>query len=420
MSRFALIDCNNFYCSCERVFNPRLLNRPVVVLSNNDGCVIARSEEAKALGIEMGAPAFKHEGFFKHHGVQVLSSNYALYGDLSARVMATIRTLAEHIEVYSIDEAFCALEPWQGEAVARELRARVRQWTGIPVSIGIASTKTLAKLANRIAKKTPGMGGVFDLTAASNPTALLADLPASTVWGVGRRLAPRLARVGIHTVLDLQRADAAWARQELGVVGERMLRELNGVSCLDLEEAPAPQKGMASAKSFGKPITALPELEAALATYTAGVAEKLRASHLLATQVQVFLQTNPFQPSQPQHNPAAQTTLSQPTNQTPALLAAALGLLRQIYRSGYQYRKTGVFLPELVSEGTVQLGLFDSPADDSKRQALTAAVDQLNQKLGRNTVRYGAMGTTQAWGMRQERKSQGFTTRWSELPVAVA
>lgn len=419
-TRIAIVDCNNCYVSCERVFNPRLIGVPVVVLSNNDGCVIARSEEAKQLGIKMGDPAFKSEALFRRHGVQVLSSNYALYGDMSARVMETIRSMADHLEVYSIDEAFVTLEPWQRAEFARELRSRIRQWTGIPVSIGIAPTKTLAKLANRIAKKNPALGGVFDLTAAEQPDETLNSIACGDLWGIGRRLAPRLAQNGIHTALDLKRADPAWVRRELGVVGERIVRELNGTSCLALEEVPAQQKGMASAKSFGRPITALEDLESALATYTAGVAEKLRAGKLLAAQLQVFLTTNPFQPNQPQYTPSAFTTLLEPTNHTPTLISAALGLLRQIYRPGYQYKKTGLMLTDLTSEGEVQLALFATTKSDPKRVALASAVDRLNKQLGRNTVRYGAMGTTPKWGMRQNRKSQGFTTHWAELPVALA
>ena len=415
-TRFALVDCNNFYASCERVFNPRLIGRPVVVLSNNDGCVIARSEEAKLLGIEMGAPAFKNEDKFRRHGVQVLSSNYALYGDMSARVMATLRPLAASMEVYSIDEAFLGLEPWQGETYCRELRAKVRQWTGIPVSVGIASTKTLAKLANRIAKKTPSLQGVFDLTAVSDPDAVLVRVACGDIWGIGRRLAARLSTAGINTALDLKQADMAWVRRELGVVGERTARELNGISCLELEEAPDPQKGIATARSFGQPIETIEGLEQALATYTARAAEKLRAGGQLAGRVQVHLETSPFRQDQPQYYPVAQTALAEPTSHTPDLIAAAGDLLRKIYRTGYQYRKVGVFLTELCSETTAQLSLFGAKPNSQ----LDSIVDQINRRYGTNTVRYGSMGFDRQWRMRQERKSRGFTTRWEELLVANA
>lgn len=416
-TRFALVDCNNFYASCERVFNPRLIGRPVVVLSNNDGCVIARSEEAKLLGIEMGAPAFKSEDVFRRHGVQVLSSNYALYGDMSARVMSSLRPVAASMEVYSIDEAFLGLEPWQGESFCRELRAKVRQWTGIPVSVGIASTKTLAKLANRIAKKTPSFQGVFDLTAASDPDAVLARVPCGDIWGIGRRLAARLSAAAINTALDLKRADMAFVRRELGVVGERTARELNGISCLELEEAPDPQKGIATARSFGQPIEAIGGLEQALATYTARAAEKLRAGGQFAGRIQVHLETSPFRPELPQYYPVAQAALPEPTSHTPDLIAAASALLRKIYRPGYRYRKVGVFLTELCSETTAQLTLFGS---NPKAARLDALVDKVNRQYGTNTLRYGSMGFQQKWRMRQERKSRGFTTRWEELLVANA
>ena len=416
--KIALVDCNNFYASCERVFNPRLIGRPVVVLSNNDGCVIARSEEAKALGIAMGTPAFKNKETFKRHGVEVLSSNYALYGDMSARVMSVLRSHAPGMEIYSIDEAFLVLDDAHGEVFARELRARVRQWTGIPVSVGIASTKTLAKLANRVAKKTPQLNGAFDLTAAENPDDVLAGVACADIWGIGKQLIARLAHGGILTAKDLKHADMAWVRRDLGVVGERIARELNGVSCLELDEMPPSKKGIASAKSFGRPVESLAELEEALATYTTHVAEKLRAGRLLASNVHVFVTTNPFNATKAQCNAGAQTTLLCPSNHTSDLIAAARSLLRGIYRPGHLYKKTGIFVTELVPEESVQLSLFDEPKNASPRKALQEAVDQLNTRFGKDTVRYGAMGTRQAWGMRQERKSQGFTTRWGELPVA--
>lgn len=418
-ARFALVDCNNFYASCERVFNPRLIGKPVVVLSNNDGCVIARSEEAKSLGVEMGASAFQNEALFRRHNVQVLSSNYALYGDMSARVMATLRTMAPSMEIYSIDEAFLGLEPWQGEAHGRELRAKVRQWTGIPVSVGIASTKTLAKLASRIAKKTASLQGVFDLTAESDPDAVLARVPCGDVWGIGRRLAARLSANGIQTALDLKRVDMAWIRKELGVMGERTARELNGISCLTLEEVPDPQKGITTARSFGQPLEAFEELEQALATFAAGAAETLRGGGQLAGRIQVHLETSPFQPDRMQCYPVAQAALPVPTCHTPELIAAASALLRRIYRPGCRYRKVGVFLTDLCSEATVQLSLFGAKPSSSAAR-LDSLVDQINSKYGSNTVRYGSMGFQQNWRMNQNRKSRSFTTQWDELLVAQA
>ena len=420
-TRFALVDCNNFYASCERVFDPRLIGRPLAILSNNDGCVIARSEEVKRLGVPMGAPAHEHKATFEKNGVVVMSSNYALYGDMSARVMETLRPCVPTMEVYSIDEAFLALEDWQGVEFARELRARVRQWTGIPVSIGIGPTKTLAKMANRLAKKTPELGGVLDLETVRDMDELLSLVPCEDIWGIGKRLAVRLAAGGIRTACDLKHGEAAWVRKTLGVVGERIRLELHGVSCLALEEVPAPKKGIASAKSFGRPVESLRELEEALATYAARAAEKLRAGRLLARQVHVFVATNPFSARQPQYSAGAQTALVRPSNHTPDLIAAALELLREIYRPGHQYKKTGIFVTDLIAESDLQPDLFDAAPEAAGRvRELDRIVDGLNRKLGRNAIRYGSMGVKSRWAMRQERRSRKFTTRWDELPVAKA
>ena len=420
-TRFALVDCNNFYASCERVFDPRLIGRPLAILSNNDGCVIARSEEVKRLGVPMGAPAHEHKATFEKNAVVVMSSNYALYGDMSARVMETLRPCVPTMEVYSIDEAFLALEDWQGVEFARELRARVRQWTGIPVSIGIGPTKTLAKMANRLAKKTPELGGVLDLETVRDIDELLARVPCEDIWGIGKRLAVRLAAGGIRTACDLKHGEAAWVRKTLGVVGERIRLELQGVSCLALEEVPAPKKGIASAKSFGRPVESLRELEEALATYAARAAEKLRAGRLLARQVHVFVATNPFSARQPQYSAGAQTALVRPSNHTPDLIAAALELLREIYRPGHQYKKTGIFVTDLIAESDLQPDLFDAAPEAAGRlRELDRIVDGLNRKLGRNAIRYGSMGVKSRWAMRQERRSRKFTTRWDELPVAKA
>jgi len=417
-TRFALVDCNNFYASCERVFNPRLIGRPVAILSNNDGCVIARSEEVKQLGIPMGAPAHQYKATFAKNGVVVMSSNYSLYGDMSARVMETLRPNVPAMEVYSIDEAFLVLEDWQGVDFARELRARVRQWTGIPVSIGIGPTKTLAKLANRLAKKTPELAGVLDIELVKDIDEMLAKVPCGDIWGIGKRLALRLAAGGIHTACDLKYGDSSWVRKTLGVVGERIMRELQGVSCLALEEIPAPKKGIASAKSFGHPVESLEELEEALSTYTARAAEKLRAGRLLATNLHVFVTTNPFASQQPQYSAGAQSALA-PSNHTPDLITAALRLLKEIYRPNYHYKKTGIFVTGLIAESDIQPDLFNAPSESSQRiNELDRIVDGLNRKLGRNAIRYGSMGVKQEWVMRQENRSRKFTTRWDELPVA--
>jgi DNA polymerase V len=419
-TRFALVDCNNFYASCERVFNPRLARRPLAILSNNDGCVIARSEEVKQLGVPMGAPAHDHKATFEKNGVVVLSSNYALYGDMSARVMEVLRPAVPAMEVYSIDEAFLEFPEGRGAEFARELRARVRQWTGIPVSIGIGPTKTLAKIANRLSKKTPELGGVLDLGMVRNLDETLARISCADIWGIGKRLALRLAAGGVRTACDLKHAETAWVRKTLGVVGERIQRELQGVSCLALEEVPAPKKGIASAKSFGRPVESLVELEEALSTYTARAAEKLRAARLLARHLHVFVTTNPFSSHQPQYQAGAQTRLATPTNHTPDLIAAALRLLRGIHRPGHLYKKTGIFVTDLIGEEELQPDLFRPACDVERHKRIDEVVDRLNRKLGRNAIRYGSMGTDSKWAMRQENRSKKYTTSWDELPEAKA
>lgn len=420
-TRFALVDCNNFYASCERVFNPRLIGRPLAILSNNDGCVIARSEEVKQLCVPMGAPAHKHKETFRKNGVVVMSSNYSLYGDMSARVMETLRPNTRAMEVYSIDEAFLALDEWQGVDFARWLRARVRQWTGIPVSIGIGPTKTLAKIANRITKKTPELGGVLDLALVKDIDETLSKIACEDIWGIGKRLAVRLAVGGIQNACDLKHGDSAWIRKTLGVVGERIQRELQGIPCLELEEMPSPKKGIASAKSFGRPVENLEELEEALATYTARAAEKLRSGGLVAKRIHVFVTTNPFSAKQPQYTAGADAALPHPSNHTPDLISVALRLLRQIYQTGHRYKKTGIFLTELVPEGAVQPDLFEPPSRVTARgQEIDRIVDDLNRKLGKNIVRYGAMGFDPSWAMRQVNRSGRFTTRWDEIPTAIA
>ena len=282
------------------------------------------------------------------------------------------------------------------------------------MSVGIGSTKTLAKLANRYAKKHPDCRGVFDLTAVDDPVDILLKIECEDIWGIGKRTAAKLSKANIKTALDLKHADVPWIRNKLGVVGERIVRELNGISCLELEELPPSKKGIASARSFGHQVESLEELEEALSTYVARIGEKLRSGKLLASRVSVFVETNYFRPELPQYQSSAQGTFLNPTSQTPALIAKSLELLRKIYRQGFQYKKTGAFVTELVDEDTVQMSLFENQ-DDRHRIALQAAVDMLNKRLGRNVVRYGSMGVDQAWGMRQERKSRCYTTRWDEL-----
>lgn len=422
MPRLALVDCNNFFCSCERVFNPALVDKPLVVLSNNDGCIISRSEEAKALGIPMGAPLHEQQEVIRKHDVRVFSSNYTLYGDMSARVMSILRDEVSAIEVYSIDEAFLRLPSDFTEEHALALRAKVLQWTGIPVCIGIGTTKLLAKLANRHAKKNKALtGGVFDLPNSRDPDGIMAATPSDGLWGVGRNLALRLKGMGVTTALEFKQADPAAIRKSLGVVGERLLRELNGIPCLELEEMPPDRKGVMASRSFGSAVESVEELEEALANHVARAGEKIRRFGLLATRMEVFLRTNRFRKDERQYSPEIGITLERPMHSTAELMTAARSLLHRIYRPGYRYKKTGVYLANLVSEDEYQPGLFDRPWNAGID--VDRIVDEINRRLGdpkNPVITRASQGTDRSgkgWKMRSERHSPHYTTDWRELPV---
>jgi DNA polymerase V len=424
MTRLALVDCNNFFCSCERVFDPALVDKPVVVLSNNDGCIISRSEEAKALGIPMGAPLHEQQEVIRKHGVRVFSSNYTLYGDMSARVMSILREEVPAIEVYSIDEAFLQLTNGFTEEQARALRAKVLQWTGIPVCIGIGSTKLLAKLANRHAKKNKTLtGGVFDLVNYWDPDGIMAATPTDGLWGVGKNLAQRLKGMGVTTALEFKQADPAAVRKSMGVIGERMLRELNGIPCLELEEMPPDKKGVMASRSFGSPVETLEELEEALANHVARASEKIRRYGLLATRMEVFIKTNRFRKDDPQYSRGIAITLDRTTNGTAELMTTARELLYQIYRPGYRYKKTGIQLAHLVSEEEYQPELFDRP---KARIDVDRIVDEINRRLGdaKNPVitraSQGTLRSVKGWRMKAERHSPHYTTDWRQIPEAKA
>lgn len=421
---FALVDCNNFYASCERVFDPSLARAPVVVLSNNDGCVIARSAEAKALGVEMGEPAFKREGWFRAKGVRVFSSNYALYGDMSRRVMDTLSRFAPRMEVYSIDEAFLHLAPEPGRdltAIARGIAATVRRWTGIPVSIGIGATKTLAKVANRTAKKHPACGGVLDLAAHPDPDAVLDAVDAADVWGVGRKYAAMLRRHGVTTARALRDCPDAWVRKRMTIQGLMTVRELRGQSCIPLEDAPPPKKSILTSRCFGRPVTTWGEMAEAVAAYTARAAEKLRRQHSVCASLMVFLLTNPHKADEPQYSNSRTVALPVSTAHTPTLLRTARGILETIYRPGYSYKKAGVMLAGLERTDARQLSLLTLPpdpavAEDPRGEDLMRALDAVNAKWGRGALTYAAAGLGRPWKMRQNRKSPHYTTSWEDLP----
>jgi DNA polymerase V len=412
----ALVDCNNFYASCERLFQPKLRGQAVVVLSNNDGCVIARSNEAKALGIAMGAPWHLNKARFVNDAVIVRSSNYTLYGDLSARVMTVLRTFTPELEMYSIDEAFLNLAGFEDrlDPHARQMRATVLQWTGIPVSVGVAPTKTLAKAANRMAKKQANGGGVCVLMTEADQTRALSALALTDLWGVAGRLAARLAHIGIDTPLKLRDADLSLVRDRLGVVVERLALELRGVPCQSLVQTTPANKSIVASRSFGRPVTLRHELHQAVAAYTERAAEKLRRQGLAVSVVRVFVTTNPFKPHEPQYVASRAVRLPVATADTTRLLAAATVLVDRLWRDGYRYKKAGVELLELVAADEVQGDLWTA-ADPSKRQALMAAVDGLNATHGRATVTFAASGVRQDWKLRASQRSPHYTTAWADL-----
>ncbi len=412
----ALVDCNNFYASCERVFEPRLRGKPVVVLSNNDGCVIARSNEAKALGIEMGAPWHLCRTRFEKAGVVVRSSNYTLYGDMSARVMRVLSGFTPNLEIYSIDEAFLGLSGFETrlETHARELRQTVLQWTGIPVSVGIAPTKTLAKVANRIAKKDAASGGVRCLLDEAAQREALAKLELTDLWGIARRLAARLSAIGITTPLELRDADHRLIRERFSVVLERMVLELRGAACIGLEEVTPDRKSLIASRSFGQPVETRRGLEEAVSVYTARAAEKMRRQNLATASLAVWIETNGFKPEERQYSASKSVRLSVATADTGKLIAAATAALRIIFKQGYRYKKAGVTFLELVPAGRVQRGLFDQP-DDARSISRMHAVDELNARFGRGTIGFGTAGERQVWSLRREFISPRYTTDWNEL-----
>ena len=426
MTAIALIDGNNFYVSCERVFQPELEGKPVVVLSNNDGCVVARSAEVKALGVPMGIPWFKLKDLAKQHGIIAKSSNYTLYGDMSQRMHSVIAQFSPEQEIYSIDETFLDLTGFNRDLVAygQEIRKRVRQWTGIPVCVGIGSSKTLAKLANHCAKKSHVSSmadGVTDLNqlSASGLRELFSRIEVGEVWGVGRKIQERLAGMGVETVQQLKESSISRIKKEFNVVLARTVAELNGESCLALEEVAPPKQQIMSSRSFGQPVFVLEDLNEAVVSYTSRACEKLRHQHHVAGSIQVYLRTNPFKPDEPQYNNGVTVKLLHPTNNTFTLAEAALYGLKKIYKLGYAYKKAGIMLTDLCPEHQVPVDLFsgfDLP-ETQKAKTLMATLDEINAKMGRGTVRSAGEGLRKAWAMRSDNKSQAFTTDWAQLPM---
>lgn len=429
MRRIAHIDVNAFYCSCERVFRPDLATTPLVVLSNNDGCVVARDAAVKVMGVPMGKPWFQMKDMARENGIVAFSSNYTLYGDMSRRVMTVLSQFAPDQEIYSIDESFLDLTPQpglEGTRTGQAIRARVYQWTGLPVCVGIGETKTLAKLADWIAKHDPALGGVCDLTAIPREEldTRLTNIEVRETWGVGRRLAERLREDGIFTIADLRAADPRRIRSRYNVVLERTVRELQGVSCIELEEvAPAKQQIIAS-RSFGAPVYTLAELAEPIRQYMGRAAEKLRRQGSVAGTVGVWIETNRFREQDAQYSPSATVALPASTDDTAALTQCAQRMLRRIYRDGFRFVKAGVMLLDLRERGTEQDSLFDAAtsARIAERETLMRTLDSANAKWGRGTLGIGTAGLAapRAWSMHREQLSPRYTTRWADLPIVHA
>jgi len=412
---FALVDCNNFYVSCERVFNPALAGVPVAVLSNNDGCIVARSDEVKALGVKMGEAFFKCRHILEKHRTQVFSSNYTLYADMSRRVMEILAGYDPLLEVYSIDEAFLSLQGIQNPAEhAQGIRDTVWRWTGIPVSIGIGATKTLAKAAAKLAKRR---GGVCALGADTD--ALLATLDVGDVWGIGWRHMHVLKRHGIATALDLKTAPDAWVRKRLAITGLRTVWELRGVPCLREAEVTEPKQTITCSRLFGRKVRDLGEIRQALAVYVARAAEKLRNQGAAAAFIEVHLLEDEFQDGR-FTGYAASSELAEATAYTPELIRQAGALLGRIFKPGRVYRKVGVTFAGLTPRFRVQANLFEREVEPELKDRLMRTVDHINARWGTDTLIYAGGGITRSWRMRRERMSRRFTTDWDELPVATA
>ena len=419
MPVFALVDCNNFYASCEKLFRPDLKDTPVVVLSNNDGCVVARSREAKLLGIKMGVPVFQIKAEMQRHGILAFSSNYALYADLSSRVMRTLEEMAPRVEVYSIDEAFLDLTGIESAIslveFGQQVRERIGHWIGITVCVGIAPTKTLAKLANHAAKKYPATQGVVDLTNPDRQRRLLALVPVDDVWGVGRRLSKRLNALGITTALDLANASPRAIRDQFSVVLERTVRELNGESCIELEEIPPTKKQIVCSRSFGEKVTHFELLREAVCEYATRATEKLRKEQQQAKVMTVFIRTSPFKDNEPQYSNSASGELLIPSCDTRDFIELANHLLKRIWKDGFRYAKAGVMLSDFYDPGMFQPGLFDDISTRSNSQQLMSVLDTINQS-GAGKVFFAGQGTKKDWSMKREHLSPAYTTRWDQLP----
>ncbi|HCJ7697817.1 Y-family DNA polymerase [Citrobacter freundii] len=417
---FALVDVNSFYASCETAFRPDLKGRPVVVLSNNDGCVIARNAEAKRAGVKMGDPYFKQKDLFRRYGVVCFSSNYELYADMSSRVMSTLESMSPRCEIYSIDEAFCDLTGVRNcrvlQEFGQELKDAVYQNTGLAVGVGIAQTKTLAKLANHAAKKWQRQtGGVVDLSNQDRQRKLMAALPVDEVWGVGRRISKKLEAMGLKTVLDLADTDIHFIRKHFNVVLERTVRELRGEPCLELEEFAPVKQEIVCSRSFGERITDYDAMRQAICSYASRAAEKLRGEHQYCRFISTFVKTSPFALNEQYYGNSASVKLLTPTQDSRDIIAAATRSLDAIWRDGHRYQKAGVMLGDFFSQGIAQLNLFDDNAPRRGSEKLMEVLDHLNAKEGKGALYFAGQGIQQQWAMKREMLSPRYTTRYEDL-----
>lgn len=420
---FALVDVNNFYVSCERAFNPKLEGVPMVVLSNNDGCAVARSAEAKALGIKMGEPWHKLKDLARQHGILAYSSNYTLYGDMSQRAVEVLSAFTPHLEVYSVDESFLQIESVlklypSATEMGQRMRQRMKQWLGLPVCVGIGPTKTLAKLANYMAKKMNRFDGVCDLHALprSERVELMSTIEVGEVWGVGKRNAARLNEMGIYTVLDLRNTKPAEIRKHFNVVLERTCQELRGVSCLELEDVVPDKQQIMSSKSFGQPVMFVEDLCEAISVYVERATQKLRAQKSLASGLYVFLRTNPFDPNASQYNANHHVAFGVPTDDTRVISDLAILIIKYLYKSGFVYKKAGVMLTGLTEVKSHQHDLFTDTSELEKSSKLMKTLDEINGRFGRNSLICASSGFDRKWSMKCSNRSPHYTTRWSELP----
>lgn len=415
---FALADVNSFYASCETVFRPDLKGRPVVVLSNNDGCVIARSAEAKKLGIKMGEPFFKMRDLFDKHNIVTFSSNYALYADMSSRVMTVLEEMSPAVEVYSIDEAFMNLQGVSNcqnlEEFGREVRAKVLQWTGLTVGVGIAPTRTLAKLANHAAKKWTKTGGVVDLSLLARQRKLMALVDVGDVWGVGRRISKKLNDMGIKTALQLSDAPTPLIRKHFNIVLERTVRELRGEPCLELEEFPPTKQQIVCSRSFGDRVTEYELMREAICSHAERAAEKLRGERQYCRHISAFVKTSPFAVNEVYYGKTAGTKLQIPTQDSRDIVAAATKCLDAIWQDGHRFQKCGVMLGDFYSQGVAQLGLFDEYKPRSNSEQLMTVLDGINHS-GKGRVWFAGQGIQKTWEMKRQMLSPAYTTRFSDL-----